>query len=365
VVVFHRLNRSRAGVHSSFVVSLDVVPTLAARDAERLLRFVAHADSIDGDEPFTPELMVELGQLIEADWVTYHEVDHVRRRMLMLLLRPGDDDDEEEWDITDEEWDRMQEHPVCRRWRENGTFGALRISDVVARQEFRRSRHYADYFLPWGVEFELKTRLPSPLWHAQTFAFHRSGVRDFTPRDRLVLDLLTPHFSRLREAAKTRRRLAAALAPLDRAGEEAPRGLIFFGPTGEVDFISPPAQRLLRDFFHAAPSDRLPTALVDWLENGDSPSLVRRRGDRRLVVERTVDSLILEERVAEVTLTAREREVLAWVSRGKTNAEVAELLWLAPSTVRKHLENVYAKLGVNTRTAAVARFLGLIDAQAS
>jgi DNA-binding CsgD family transcriptional regulator len=75
--------------------------------------------------------------------------------------------------------------------------------------------------------------------------------------------------------------------------------------------------------------------------------------------------LILEERVAEVPLTVREREVLSWVARGKTNAEIAELLWLAPSTVRKHLENVYAKLGVSTRTAAVARFLRLIDAQAS
>jgi DNA-binding CsgD family transcriptional regulator len=51
--------------------------------------------------------------------------------------------------------------------------------------------------------------------------------------------------------------------------------------------------------------------------------------------------------------------------RGKTNADIAGLLWLAPSTVRKHLENVYAKLGVSTRTAAVARFLGLIDSEAS
>jgi DNA-binding CsgD family transcriptional regulator len=80
---------------------------------------------------------------------------------------------------------------------------------------------------------------------------------------------------------------------------------------------------------------------------------------------RSLDSLRLEERQTEVLLTAREREVLAWVARGKTNAEIARLLWLAPSTVRKHLENVYAKLGVNTRTAAVARFLGLIDAEAS
>ena len=43
----------------------------------------------------------------------------------------------------------------------------------------------------------------------------------------------------------------------------------------------------------------------------------------------------------------------------------AQLLWLAPKTVGKHLENVYAKLGVSTRTAAVARFSGLIDTEAS
>ena len=62
-------------------------------------------------------------------------------------------------------------------------------------------------------------------------------------------------------------------------------------------------------------------------------------------------------------LTAREREVLSWVAKGKTNPQIAELLWLSPATVRKHLENVYGKLGVSTRTAAVARFLGLADGQ--
>jgi DNA-binding CsgD family transcriptional regulator len=54
-------------------------------------------------------------------------------------------------------------------------------------------------------------------------------------------------------------------------------------------------------------------------------------------------------------LTDREREILEWVAVGKTNQEIAEILWVAPSTIRKHLENVYAKLGVHTRTAAVAR----------
>jgi len=58
-------------------------------------------------------------------------------------------------------------------------------------------------------------------------------------------------------------------------------------------------------------------------------------------------------------LTPREREILAWVARGKTNREIAAVLYLAPGTVGKHLDNVYGKLGVGSRAAAVARaFLG-------
>lgn len=57
-------------------------------------------------------------------------------------------------------------------------------------------------------------------------------------------------------------------------------------------------------------------------------------------------------------LTKRERQILRHVAQGKTNAEVATELWVAESTVKKHLENVYAKLGVPGRAAAVARLYG-------
>jgi DNA-binding CsgD family transcriptional regulator len=57
-------------------------------------------------------------------------------------------------------------------------------------------------------------------------------------------------------------------------------------------------------------------------------------------------------------LSTREREVLALVRDGLRNAEIAEVLWVSPATVRKHLENIYEKLDVHTRTAAVARVHG-------
>jgi DNA-binding CsgD family transcriptional regulator len=58
---------------------------------------------------------------------------------------------------------------------------------------------------------------------------------------------------------------------------------------------------------------------------------------------------------ADPQLTAREREILVLVAEGKTNAEIATVLWVSPATVKKHLENVYLKLGVGSRAAAANR----------
>lgn len=66
--------------------------------------------------------------------------------------------------------------------------------------------------------------------------------------------------------------------------------------------------------------------------------------------------------VAGSLLTPREHEILTWVARGKTNREIAAVLYLAPGTVGKHLGNIYEKLGVGSRAGAVARaFLGAGD----
>jgi DNA-binding CsgD family transcriptional regulator len=336
----------------------------ARGDLEQLLRFIAEAESIGGDQPFTPDLLVELGHLVEADLVTYAELDRVRRRSLLLVGRANDGDDDVEFDDETRWRVYLEEHPLCQRQQE-GDFGAVKLSDFLTQRELHRTWIYDTWFAPYDVGYELVVAIPSPLWHTKTFLFDRSSGRDFTERDRLLLDLLQPHLARIWLAARTRRLLGSALAELDRVDEHDPRGVILLGLAGEIEFASPPTERLLREFFPARSGGQIPAALTEWLESGDTKPLIRRRGERRLTVQQADGALLLEERHEGIELTKREREVLAWVGRGKTNAEIARRLWLAPSTVGKHLENVYAKLGVSTRTAAVARCFGLTDAEAS
>jgi DNA-binding CsgD family transcriptional regulator len=56
-------------------------------------------------------------------------------------------------------------------------------------------------------------------------------------------------------------------------------------------------------------------------------------------------------------LTPREQEVMRWLAGGKTDRDIGDILGISPRTVHKHLQRIYEKLGVETRTAAVVRFL--------
>ena len=75
--------------------------------------------------------------------------------------------------------------------------------------------------------------------------------------------------------------------------------------------------------------------------------------------------LLLRERMTRIRaetlttlgLTRRETEVLAWVAEGRSNGEIGTILGTSGRTVGKHLERIYQRLGVETRTAAAARAL--------
>lgn len=73
-----------------------------------------------------------------------------------------------------------------------------------------------------------------------------------------------------------------------------------------------------------------------------------------LILQRAAGAWNLTNLRGELGLTAREAEVLMWISRGKTNRDIGQILDNSPRTINKHLEHIFEKLGVTTRSAAVS-----------
>ena len=168
-------------------------------------------------------------------------------------------------------------------------------------------------------------------------------------------------------------------------------GAIVVEITGEVQFMTQRAEELLSQYFLPPIPYSLPESLQHWFKdqiarltfNGDVPSrclpLHIQQAGRDLIVRLVPDPinqqylLLLEEEelqsfsisaLESLGLTKREAEVLFWIAKDKSNAGIAKVLGCSEGTVRKHLEHLYAKLNVQTRTAAVMvalEKLGLVN----
>lgn len=77
-------------------------------------------------------------------------------------------------------------------------------------------------------------------------------------------------------------------------------------------------------------------------------------GEAMLLLTLTPPDSDAAQRLRDIALTPRETEVLSWLAKGKTNRDIADILGMSPRTVNKHLEHVFEKLGVETRSAAAA-----------
>ena len=83
-------------------------------------------------------------------------------------------------------------------------------------------------------------------------------------------------------------------------------------------------------------------------------------GDWLIVMREISEDAVVEAMSLSFKLTAREAEVLYWVVKGKINRDIGDILGASPATVKKHLERVYSKLGVETRTAAAGMAMNRI-----
>jgi DNA-binding response OmpR family regulator len=189
--------------------------------------------------------------------------------------------------------------------------------------------------------------------------------------------------ARIRVHLANARLAHSARAALDVSG----RYLLATDTAGGVLWCTPQTAKLLGLAFgdFRGEGDLLPANVQEWLQkcahadvkSGDSIPLESERSPLKLqlsfvgqvapeeILLRLVegefenDNLVLKRKLQ---VTPRESEVLMWIARGKSNRDIAEILSLSPRTVNKHLEQIYAKLGVENRASAAAlavRMLGV------
>jgi DNA-binding NarL/FixJ family response regulator len=203
-----------------------------------------------------------------------------------------------------------------------------------------------------------------------------AGGVDYVTKPLVVDELL----ARIRVHLANARVAQASRAALDATG----RFLMATDRAGRLLWCTPKARLLLAELF--PPGDgaevSLPSNVVDQLlrlrQDGPStqPHCLVQAGARAL--ECTMLSPIgpdeLLFRLSEASagseqqqlqqllgLTARESDVLLWLSRGKSNREMGEILGISPRTVNKHLETIFVKLGVENRASAAARAVRLLS----
>jgi DNA-binding NarL/FixJ family response regulator len=177
--------------------------------------------------------------------------------------------------------------------------------------------------------------------------------------------------ARLHTHARNARIARMARDAVDVAG----MGVLLVDAQGRVAWRSPQAAAWLKALGDPVAPGQLPPALGPVLEGGASAVLLLAGGARLSV--RNLGAANLGEtmlllaphkegatgaaRLADASLTPRETEVLSWLAKGKTNRDIGEILGMSPRTVNKHLEHIFEKLGVETRSAAAALASGQLS----
>jgi DNA-binding CsgD family transcriptional regulator len=335
---------------------------LDRRDLEGALAFLADAHDVDAPEPLTTELLDRVAELVGCAYATYQEFDWPRRTLTAYVWCSKESPlAAASAVLPDDFWTADSSRYPRALHRTGAAFDKL--SDRLDRRERERLRDEEEYNAEFRIVDRMGFRVGGPRTRGAWLSFD-SQERDFDERDRDLALALWPHVEALWRRAVSRRQLADLLRVLGDDGDAAAgRGIVLYEADGQIDHMTVEAQRLLVTWFGAR-NGQLPLELDEWVglaRPGDRHSVPR--NGSVLTVEAAGDFVLTlnEQPSGDTGLTPREREVLGLVAEGLTNAEIARRLWVAPSTVAKHLEQAYPKLGVHNRTAAIARLRKLAD----
>ena len=222
-----------------------------------------------------------------------------------------------------------------------------------------------------GVEYQMAVRFPVPQPTVLGLAMSRDST-DFSDRDVLALNTVRPHLVQGWRAVRDHLRLQTLVDAASDAVEDTGVGVVVLSDPPE-ELTAGVLVTLYRYFGRPSPTSPFPLRVDRWRQEqvarlAGGPLELARPLTARLGADRAIlrylpprgrhpGALLVTEQHAALDgiglktlgLTRREAEVVALVASGATNKDIARQLRIAHGTVKKHLDNVYTKLGVRSR----------------
>jgi len=354
---------------------------LREQDYQTMLGCIAQLQECGGLEQFQRVALTEISGLVGCDHITFNYVAPTIPKVTVLGHPDltGSHHVEREREFAK----YLSDQPILRNYLATGDPSAHMFSDFLSMREYHRLPLYQHLYHDLRYEDQLAFMLFPPGAEMIAIALARDR-RNFTERDRRMLNLLRPHVATAYRQVEKLARLERTLRQGDLAQPNARVTRVVLDEQNRPIQFGSEARRWLTRFFpspRGSPT-RLPDAVTEWLahpangcKSNAAPvrrdvALVRERDGQRLrlnlfpAVTGEVRTLVLELETVPAAahaaldgkLTRREIEVLLEVEQGKTNDEAAVALGISPLTVRTHLEHIFEKLRVPSRTGAVTQF---------
>lgn len=344
---------------------------LSHHQHEQLLKAIEEMHACRDLEQFPATINRLFLRLIGCDSVSYNEVYPAMDRAVALM-----EPEPEDFDASLQKWRQYaHQHPLIRYMRETGDGAAHQIADFLSKRDYHALDLYQEVYRKMQVEHQMAVTVIAPKDIIVAVALNRQRGR-FSETARLVANCLRPHVSRAYLNLVELQHLTAMVDGLGGALEESATAVVLWSQREIVLHASRRAREILTRFFGWREGRHLPETLAAWARTRqrhvDAPEVfLTERAKRQLEVrlaprpELHYTTLHLTEKTAEpdpaqfraLGLSPRQTEVIAWLTEGKSNDEIALILGMNPLTVKTHIAQILRKLGVENRTTAVARAL--------
>jgi len=267
----------------------------------------------------------------------------------------------------------VHEHPYYQEAVLTKKEQVFRTSDYLSLSSFHHTTLYNEFYRGFDGQAQITSAMKVSPVSMVTCSIHRPSM-DFTDRELEMLRLITPH---LRAAFANAQAFEIVDSERKYLINVVRRGIAVMNAEGDLIFVSDIAEKFLQTYFPDCIPHGLPEDLRRHIQsqtnsaNGQQyrasaePFTIKNEISE-LIIRLSFDTqarqltLIFEEKLerkksdfCSLGLTARESEVLFWMGKGKTDGEIADICSVSLRTAQKHAENIFIKLGVETRTSAV------------